>query len=558
MTYLPFEFQKTNENKPLRIAVTDDTPNGSGKEIRDNLWLAAITAAMLRNNALHGVKISVEFQGDINGPSAGAVSCLAILSAIDGLSLPDDFAMTGTIFPDGTIGDVGGIVEKIIAAAKAGKKRIFVPGYRRMIEDASGKLIDIINLAEKLNIAIFPVGNIEEAFAFIYNKSFPEKKYINEKSVTAISRDAEELFKKEYTRYLAMLTDILKKIPEESVNSVCTMFNINFGFEKLFREGKFTAAIFRIIEHYAMFTTALKTLQVHKKWQVPLFGNAKKVLAKIHKRNFEFATNAVYRLLDEHENKLQKTLSTSPDRHPSPISAQLEDPENVSDLLAAVHALNSHYESIKNLHLSKEQFENEKLLELFLLQSGELAAFSQKDKVKLHDEIAGTLPHKQPNPAASKVENLFKTAQVATKNAAFSEFPNDEYREDIEINEYLAATISDFALKYHNDIASNPTDYHTQVSLKLQVSAFVKSTVLLVRKYRDISTDFAQYLIRNARESALKNLQECFVSSIPSLEPIRAFQIAESIENSQDNLEEILEDYWYSALYAKALLISFK
>ena len=101
MSLLPFSFQYTKEDKPLRIAVTDDTPGGSGNEIRNNLWGAAIAAAMLKNKTMHGVKITVEFQGNVDGPSAGGVSCLAILSAMEGLDLPDDFAMSGTIFPDG-------------------------------------------------------------------------------------------------------------------------------------------------------------------------------------------------------------------------------------------------------------------------------------------------------------------------------------------------------------------------------------------------------------------------------------------------------------------------
>lgn len=39
ISYLPFTLQQTPDDKPLRIAIIDDTPNGSGKEIRDNMWL---------------------------------------------------------------------------------------------------------------------------------------------------------------------------------------------------------------------------------------------------------------------------------------------------------------------------------------------------------------------------------------------------------------------------------------------------------------------------------------------------------------------------------------
>ena len=60
---------------------------------------------MQRNDVMNGVRITVEFSGDVDGPSAGSVMCLSILSAMDGRTLPEDFAMTGTIMPDGTIKD---------------------------------------------------------------------------------------------------------------------------------------------------------------------------------------------------------------------------------------------------------------------------------------------------------------------------------------------------------------------------------------------------------------------------------------------------------------------
>ena len=42
-----------------------------------------------------------------------------------------DITMTGTINPDGTVGPVGGIPEKIAGTAKAGYKRILIPAGQR-------------------------------------------------------------------------------------------------------------------------------------------------------------------------------------------------------------------------------------------------------------------------------------------------------------------------------------------------------------------------------------------------------------------------------------------
>ena len=60
ISYLPLTFTRTNTDKPLRIMIIDDTPSGSGQTIHSSVWLAAVTAAMLRNDTMHGVTISVE------------------------------------------------------------------------------------------------------------------------------------------------------------------------------------------------------------------------------------------------------------------------------------------------------------------------------------------------------------------------------------------------------------------------------------------------------------------------------------------------------------------
>lgn len=68
----------------------------------------------------------------VDGPSAGAA--MTVLLAIelgvtgnDNAGLKQDVVMTGTINPDGTIGPVGGVPEKAIAAGQYGAKTFLVP-----------------------------------------------------------------------------------------------------------------------------------------------------------------------------------------------------------------------------------------------------------------------------------------------------------------------------------------------------------------------------------------------------------------------------------------------
>ncbi len=63
----------------------------------------------------------------IGGESAGAASTVALIAAIENKTIRKDTAITGTIESDGTIGEVGGVIEKAKAISDAGYKRFIVP-----------------------------------------------------------------------------------------------------------------------------------------------------------------------------------------------------------------------------------------------------------------------------------------------------------------------------------------------------------------------------------------------------------------------------------------------
>jgi PDZ domain-containing protein len=94
---------------------------------------------------------------NVGGPSAGLMFSLAVIDKLTTGNLVGStfVAGTGTIKPDGTVGPIGGIVHKMIAARAAGATVFLVPAkncYEASSDKASGlQLIKIDNLAQAVD-----------------------------------------------------------------------------------------------------------------------------------------------------------------------------------------------------------------------------------------------------------------------------------------------------------------------------------------------------------------------------------------------------------------------
>jgi ATP-dependent Lon protease len=66
-----------------------------------------------------------------DGPSAGVAMFMALTSLLTGRAISNDTAMTGEISLRGLVLPVGGIKEKVVAAAAAGIKRVMLPARNR-------------------------------------------------------------------------------------------------------------------------------------------------------------------------------------------------------------------------------------------------------------------------------------------------------------------------------------------------------------------------------------------------------------------------------------------
>ncbi|WP_455278977.1 S16 family serine protease [[Eubacterium] cellulosolvens] len=103
-----------------------------GIDLQTSANTAIIVAEELTNQSLKTTDVILTVVADsetdiLDGPSAGAAITVALLAAINDKTADPSILMTGTINPDGSIGKVGGLVEKALASARFDAKKFLVP-----------------------------------------------------------------------------------------------------------------------------------------------------------------------------------------------------------------------------------------------------------------------------------------------------------------------------------------------------------------------------------------------------------------------------------------------
>ena len=195
----------------------------------------------------------------IGGPSAGGAMAATTIATLLNLSIDKSVTMTGTINPDGTIGPVGGILEKIQAAAEHNISLFLIPSGQRIITVrktektqvagwvrtiSKSENVDVVEYAKnKWGTTVKEVSNVEDALRYLtgykIEKEIP-KITKNKKLENAMKDMSQDLLS--YAK--AKLEDIdTKKVPYQYDNDVNTIIkNIRKKIteaDKLFAQGNY-------------------------------------------------------------------------------------------------------------------------------------------------------------------------------------------------------------------------------------------------------------------------------------------------------------------------------
>lgn len=135
----------SEQTVPVELAEREDQPGGA---------MIGITVGELSEPPF---PVSIE-AGDVGGPSAGMMHALAIIDTLTPGEMTKSHVVagTGTIGYDGTVGAIGGVRQKVVAAEAAGAEFILVPegNYEAALT------------APRDSIEIVPVATLQDAIDF--------------------------------------------------------------------------------------------------------------------------------------------------------------------------------------------------------------------------------------------------------------------------------------------------------------------------------------------------------------------------------------------------------
>ncbi|UAC49290.1 PDZ domain-containing protein [Bacillus aquiflavi] len=152
-------YERDSKTESVKIPIAS-FPDGSGK--------VGIGIGLVEDKDINvDPKVKVDTE-KIGGPSAGLMFSLEIYNQLTENDFTKGYkiAGTGTINPDGTVGRIGGIEQKIVAADKAGAEIFFAP-FENGAKDSNYEAAIKTGKDIKTKMKIIPIDSFDEAIHYL-------------------------------------------------------------------------------------------------------------------------------------------------------------------------------------------------------------------------------------------------------------------------------------------------------------------------------------------------------------------------------------------------------
>jgi hypothetical protein len=265
-----------NADRSVRVGLYEELAGGAGPQWRAGVWVAAITAANTLGKDLTDFSFSASSGGYIDGASASGLMTAGFLATMTGATIDPLATMTGIINPDGTIGPVGGIPEKFKGNIDKGKKRIGFPiGSRLARSAATGRMVDLVELAKENGAEAVEVASVFEAYRLLTGKSLPEPVPVTAKEMQ-LDEDTNKALNAKYAewlkRYGEELETLLKlqqagRLPAALLTMGKRAVDLAESADKMQKQGFAYAAYQKLLEAWVYAASATDAFDILTKLQ---------------------------------------------------------------------------------------------------------------------------------------------------------------------------------------------------------------------------------------------------------------------------------------------------
>ena len=138
------------------------------------LWHASLASAMAWQQPWEGAQWKVLQTPVTDGSGIDAALAVGMISTSARRPYPKETVVIASLNPDGSLGPVSHLSDRMDAAAKAGIKRVVIASGQRFDTDADGQVINEVRHAGDLHLECIPVDDLVDATETTMNDPLPD------------------------------------------------------------------------------------------------------------------------------------------------------------------------------------------------------------------------------------------------------------------------------------------------------------------------------------------------------------------------------------------------
>ena len=138
------------------------------------LWSASLASALAWQQPWQGARWKIIQTPVTDGTGIDAALAVGMIATSARRPYPEKTLVIGSLNPDGSLGPVSHLIDRMNAAAAAGITRIIIPSVQAFDTDATGQVINLVRHAGDLHVECVPVDNLVEATETVMNDPLPD------------------------------------------------------------------------------------------------------------------------------------------------------------------------------------------------------------------------------------------------------------------------------------------------------------------------------------------------------------------------------------------------